>query len=134
MCPPIEPARFIRYQSVVPNQRGVHPGIFALVNKLGAQGELSPAEHARWRAGNDWYNAAYPNPSLSRPQVYDRVLNPGAAAWFKHGATHLLARVEPYLLLLDAHGIDWERLETADPGRIIYEDPVQVIAAGGPRG
>ncbi|WP_404290426.1 hypothetical protein [Glutamicibacter arilaitensis] len=108
----------------------MHLGIFALANQLAHEGRLGPGEHARWRAGNDWFNAAYPNPSLSHRLVYDRVRNPGAAAWFKHGATHLLERVEPYLLLLDAHQIRWERLERTDPGSIIYEDQVQVIAAG----
>jgi len=48
-------------------------------------------------------------------------------AWFKDSAHHLLERVEPYLKLLDAHQVPWERLERADPGRIIYEDEVQVV-------
>lgn len=120
--------KFIRYQSPVPNHRGVHLGIFALANGLGHGGELSAAQHAIWRAGNDWYDAAYPNPSDSQPEIYDRGLNPGAVAWFKDSAQHLLERVEPYLSLLDAHQIGWEKLESDAPGIIIYEDDVQVIA------
>ncbi|WP_345473825.1 hypothetical protein QMQ05_06005 [Glutamicibacter ectropisis] len=105
----------------------MHPGIFGLANVLGRDGKLTAEQHAIWRAGNDWYNAAYPNPSDTDPDVYDHRINPGAAAWFKDGAHHLLERVEPYLRLLDAHQVPWERLESADPGRIIYEDEVQVV-------
>lgn len=120
--------KFIRYQSPVPNLRGVHLGIFALANGLGYGGNLTVAEHAIWRAGNDWYDAAYPNPSDCQPAVYDHALNPGAVAWFKDSAQHLLERVEPYLRLLDAHQIGWEKLESDAPGILIYEDDVQVIA------
>ncbi|KWR73373.1 hypothetical protein RN04_03775 [Arthrobacter sp. W1] len=119
---------FIRYQSTQPDHRDVHLGIFALANSLGRGGKLTAAEHAIWRAGNDWYDAAYPNPSRAHPAVYDHEANPGAVAWFKGSAGHLLARVEPYLRLLDAHRVGWEKLESSDPGTIIYEDQVQVIA------
>lgn len=118
---------YLRYQSVSPNHRGVNLGIFALVNSLGRGGELSEEEHVIWRAGNDWYDAAYPNPSSTDPEIYDHELNPGAVAWFKDSAHHLLERVEPYLKLLDAHQIGWEKLQSKSPGTVIYEDDVQII-------
>jgi hypothetical protein len=59
--------------------------------------------------------------------VYDPEVNPGAVAWFKTSATHLLDRVPGYLTLLAAHGVRCERLESADPGRIVYEDEHQVV-------
>lgn len=40
---------------------------------------------------------------------------------------HLLERVEPYLKLLDAHEVAWEKLESENPGQIIYEDEVQIV-------
>lgn len=110
----------------------MYPGIFALANVLGRDGKYSAEEHAMWRAGNDWYNAAYPNPSDLQPGIYDHQINPGAVAWFKDSAWHLLERVEPYLRLLDAHQVPWQKLESGDPGTVIYEDEVQVIAV--PRG
>jgi len=33
-----------------------------------------------------------------------------------------------YLAILDAHGIAWERLDTHDAGRVVYEDDLQVVA------
>lgn len=81
---------YIRYQSPNPGKRGVHTGVFGLANLLGRAGELNPTEYRDWRSGNDWFNAAYPDPSDADPTVYDGQLNPRATAWFKDSATHLL--------------------------------------------
>jgi hypothetical protein len=58
------------------------------------------------------------------PAVYQR---PGAAAWFRHTSPHLIVRVSGYLDILDAHGVPWERLDSDDPGLIVYEDADQVV-------
>ena len=118
---------YIRYQSPTPGKRGVHTGVFGLTNMLGRTGQLSTKEHQDWRAGNDWFNNAYPNPSDTDPTVYDEHLNPCATAWFKVSATHLLERVPRYLEILSAHGVPCEGVESGDPGRIIYEDDVQIV-------
>ncbi|WP_223261585.1 hypothetical protein [Glutamicibacter arilaitensis] len=54
-------------------------------------------------------------------------MNPGAAAWFKGTATHLLERVDPYLEMLKRHDVQVVRLISDDPGKIIYEDSVQIV-------
>lgn len=59
--------------------------------------------------------------------MYDPDVNPGAVAWFKGTATHLLDRIPGYLALLAAHGVPCERLESADPGKVVYEDDVQIV-------
>lgn len=105
----------------------MHIGIFGLANTLAKQGRLSADEYAVWRAGNDWYDAAYPDPSDTDPTVYDEAVHPRATAWFKDSATHLLDRIPPYLRILRAHGVSIMRIECADPGRIIYEDDVQIV-------
>ncbi|MFD8802869.1 hypothetical protein [Streptomyces atroolivaceus] len=48
-------------------------------------------------------------------------------AWFKSSAHDLVERVDGYLEILAAHGVDCRRLESSSPGRIIYEDPYQVV-------
>ncbi|MFJ3903032.1 hypothetical protein [Streptomyces sp. NPDC090025] len=125
-------ARFVRFQGTARHPRGHFPGVFALANGLAREGALDPAEHRFWRAANDWYDAAYPDPSVKDPTVYDHGLNPGAVAWFRADARHLLDRVPGYLALLTAHGVAWERVETDDPGRVVYEDEVQVVAVPRP--
>lgn len=47
-------------------------------------------------------------------------------------AQHLIGRVDGYLEILAAHGIDCVRVESTDPGRIIYEDEDQVVTVPDP--
>jgi hypothetical protein len=135
MDPPWEPVtsapmgdlRYVRYQSAEPNARGIFPGVFMLVNVLGKGGQLTAEQESFRRRSNDWYDAAYPDPMTVDSTVYDRAINPGAAAWFKVRSAHLVDRVAGYLAILDAHGVEWRRLESDDPGRVIYEDVDQVV-------
>jgi hypothetical protein len=55
-------------------------------------------------------------------------VNPGAVAWFTSSATHLISPVRGYLALLDRYGVPWERVQSERPGRVVYEDDVQVVA------
>ncbi|MCX5387349.1 hypothetical protein [Streptomyces sp. NBC_00083] len=118
---------YVRFQSPHRNGRGHFTGVFGLVNNLAREGRLSAEEEAFRRTNNAWYDAAYTDPSTVDPSVYDDAVNPGAAAWFKPSATHLLVRVPGYLSILAAHGVDCLALSSADPGRVIYEDDVQVV-------
>ncbi|MED7922640.1 hypothetical protein SMD20_00215 [Nonomuraea sp. LP-02] len=111
----------------MPNRRGTYPGVFGLVNNLAKQGRLSDAEEAFRLENNAWYEANFTDPATVDPTVYDRAVNPEAAAWFKASAGHLIRRVPGYLAILAAHGVECVRLESADPGRIIYEDDDQVV-------
>ncbi|MCF6522103.1 hypothetical protein [Streptomyces sp. JJ36] len=120
-------ARFVRYEGTVRDPRGHFPGIFFLVNGLAREGRLSAGEERFRRAANDWYDAAYTNPAEVDPAVYDHRVNPGAVAWFKISARHLIERVDGYLRILDAHGVPCRRVVASDPGEIVYEDEVQVV-------
>lgn len=120
---------YVRFESPYPGKREVHTGVFGLTNLLGRSGMLTAEEHTAWRAGNDWYNAAYPDPTDSDPRVYDPSINPQATAWFKSTATHLLERIPTYLEILHSHGIECHRVESDDPGIVIYEDDVQIVVA-----
>jgi hypothetical protein len=119
---------FVRFQSAVPNRRGRFPGVFGLANGLGRNGLLTAEDHAWWAAENARGDALYPDPSTVDPACYDRDLNPGARAWFRTTATELIAIAAEYLALLDRYGVRWVELRTTAPGRITYEDDVQVVA------
>jgi hypothetical protein len=122
-----ETVQFVRFQSPHRNSRGHFTGVFGLVNTLAREGRLSDDQETFRRSNNRWYDAAYPDPSTVDPTVYDDAINPGAAAWFKPSAVHLLDRVPGYLEILAAHGVDCQVLRSADPGRVVYEDDVQVV-------
>ena len=119
--------QYVRFQAVAPGPRGICVGVFGLVNTLAKRGLLTPEQEAFRRLTNAWYDASYTDPSTVDPSVYDVAVNPGAVAWFKESAHHLLDRVGGYLGILDAHGVAWERAVSADPGRVVYEDEHQVV-------
>lgn len=114
----------MRFQAAEPSPSGKWPGVFGLVNGLAIQGRLTAQQQVFRRMSNDWYDANFTNPSKVDPDVYRQ---PGAAAWFKASAVRLIDRVPGYLAILDAHGVPWRRLDSDDPGRVIYEDADQVV-------
>ncbi|MFF4091893.1 hypothetical protein ACFYY9_34080 [Streptomyces nigra] len=122
-----EGVQYLRFQSPHRNDRGRFTGVFGLVNNLAREGRLSEEQEAFRRLNNKWYDAAYTDPSTVDATVYDDEVNPGAAAWFKPSATHLLARVPGYLEILAAQGVDCQVLRSTDPGRVVYEDDVQIV-------
>ena len=118
----------MRFQSAVPNRHGRYPGIFALANGLARDRLLTPEDHQRWRGANDRMNAAYAHPTQTDPQCYDPQLHPHAAAWFKtEPAADLIAQTRFYCDLLDRYDVPWVELRTTRPGRIHFEDDVQVV-------
>jgi len=121
-------APYVRFQGTDRTGRDSYPGVFALVNNLAREGRLT-AEQERFRqVNNAWYHASFTNPSDVDPSVYDPVLNPGAVAWFKSSARHLIERVDGYLEILAAHGVECRCVRSWNPGRIVYEDADQVVA------
>ena len=118
---------FVRFQALEVGHRGLHTGVFGLVNTLAKQGQLTEDEERFRRESNDWYDVNYTNPSAVAPLVYDHDVNPGAVAWFKESAVHLIERVDGYLEILARHGVACHRVESEDPGRVIYEDDDQIV-------
>lgn len=118
----------MRFQGVELSERGIHVGVFGLVNVLGRGGDLSAADEAYRVLMNLWFDDAYSDPSTVDPRVYDRAVNPEAVAWFKvPAADHLVEAARGHCDLLDRYGVAWERVESDDPGRVVYEDAHQVV-------
>jgi len=115
----------VRFRSRFADSRGAFVGVFGLINVLGRHGMLTPEEDRFRRESNAWYDSAYPDPYAANSSLSDRPL---AASWFRVSAIPLLDRVPDYLAILDAHSIAWERVETDEPGEVLYEDEHQVVA------
>jgi hypothetical protein len=118
---------YVRFQGTERSPRGHFPGVFALANGLARKGVLSDEQWHFWRSNNDWYDANYPDPSTADPAVYDPELHPGAVAWFRSSAEDLIKRVDGYLDILTAHGVECRMVQSTDPGRIVYEDEYQIV-------
>ncbi|MET3923133.1 hypothetical protein [Arthrobacter sp. UYEF20] len=119
--------KYVRYQSSLPNARGSYPGIFALANGLASTGRLSASDWASWRRANNDYDSAYADPSTVDETIYDRAVNPTAQSWFKCEATHLLDGVAFYTDLLLRYNVGWHVIYSDAPGKILYEDDVQIV-------
>ncbi|GAA1484666.1 hypothetical protein [Brachybacterium fresconis] len=119
---------FLRFQSAVPNSRGTYPGIFAMTNGLRDSGLLTE-DDAEWvRRQNAHGNRAYTDPSTVAAECYSTTVNPGARSWFKDDALALLQMARRYTVLLNKYEVPWVELRTERPGRIVYDDAVQVVA------
>lgn len=93
------------------------------------EGSLLGGDDAAWLlAAKSQANAAYADPSTVIADCYDSELNPGARSWFKAEAVSLLEMASEHLGLLGRYGVPWVELRTSTPGRIVYEDSVQVVA------
>jgi hypothetical protein len=104
---PISPSPYVRFRSPAPNARGVQVGVFALVDGLARAGMLSQEQHELWRRSNDWFEAAYAEPTSADPAVYDRSVNPDPVAWLKLSAVELIEKTTLHTALLDAHQVTW---------------------------
>ena len=118
----------VRWRGREPSRRGLLPGVFALVNGLFSDGLLDDDDVVFRETHNAWYHEHLTVPTDVDPTVYDRALNPGAVAWFTSTATACVARLPGYLAVLDRHRIAWECVRTTDPGLVVYEDELQVVA------
>ena len=120
---------FVRYESPVPNRRGGRTGIFGLANGLAHAGQLSQNDWSWWRTNNDWFDAAYIDPATVDATLFDRSIHPVVSCWFRGAATHLLDRVPGYLALLHRYGVAWVERMCEQPGRVLYNDDVQIVVA-----
>ncbi|WP_053739596.1 hypothetical protein [Nocardia sp. NRRL S-836] len=119
---------YIRYEAAQACPGAAPTGIFGLANGLARSGRLTPEDWAVWRAGNDWYDAAYPDPGAVDPTLFDKSVHPVVSCWFREAAAaHLLVRVPVYLDLLDRYGVGWVEQRSADPGVVLYSDDVQIV-------
>ena len=118
---------FVRFHSPTPNARGTFPGVFALANGLRNDGRLNDADLEWLRVANARATAAYADPSVTHPEVYDRALHPAAEAWFRVSASHLTEMVRDYVDLLARYDVACVESRSDDPGEVIYSDDVQIV-------
>ena len=97
-------------------------GIIAEARLLREQGELTVEEEDRLEAMYDWFNGHVPVPPFSEGRFPS-----DAVAWFKHDAGEAVTKMWDVAALLREHGIGVRMLRSTNPGRVVYEDQVQVL-------
>ncbi len=102
---------------------GYKSGILVAAHTLRDEGDLTVAEHNELRLAIKWFNEHLPHPKVLHNTEHRR-----AISWFKPAATQFIQKMWQLKELLDQHDHYVEVLRTTDPGIIVYEDEVQVIA------
>jgi hypothetical protein len=97
-------------------------GVFAEARLLRERGVLTAEEDVRLEAAYHWFHEHVPVPPFSSGR-----LPKDAVAWFKHDAREPVARMWDIVALLREHGAEVRLLRSANPGRVVYEDHLQVI-------
>lgn len=97
-------------------------GIFTEARFLRERGELTEEEDARLEELYDWFAEQVPVPPFSTGR-FPR----DAVAWFKDDAGEPLTKMWDIVALLREHGVEIRLLRSANPGRVVYEDRVQVL-------
>jgi len=115
---------FVRIQAWYRGRLGVEVGIFVAVDHLRRADRLTEDEEELYFDVDDWFEIHLPNPPF-----YSDGNTVGAVTWFKNSSTgEMRGRLEPLCRILDKYGVTWMAAESADPGKIIYEDRFQVGA------
>lgn len=98
-------------------------GILHAVRYLRDDKQLTHSELARANRVFDWLYLHLDAPSRKILRS-----NPAAVSWFRIDAREHIKRVERLASIVEAHGYVVSRRKSANPGRIVYADDVQVFA------
>jgi hypothetical protein len=97
-------------------------GILAEARLLRERDQLTAEESARLEELYTWFNEHVPVPPFSASRWPRDVV-----AWFKYDAFEPVARMWDVVALLREHGLEVRLLRSANPGRVVYEDGIQVL-------
>ncbi len=97
-------------------------GIVTEVRFLRDDGRLSESERARLEESYAWFNDNVPVPPFSEGRWPRDVVS-----WFKGDATEPIARMWDLVAILRDHDVPTRMLRSPNPGKILYEDDLQVV-------
>lgn len=108
---------------------GKRQGILTAANELRRDGDLSGDEHRTLRLALEWFNDNVHSPECLESPEHRRALS-----WFKASAKAPIEQMWGLAAILREHGLHIEMLTTTDPGNVVYEDDLQVVARPRRRG
>ena len=102
-------------------------GIVTIAEELHQQGELHDYEATIVSETFAWLNSHLPCPPFQKNLRTGR-WSEDAVSWFRDDAAEALKRMWDIVAILREHGVPVRLVQTAKPGKIVYEDPYQVVA------
>jgi hypothetical protein len=97
-------------------------GIVTEVRFLRDDDELSTHERAQLEATYEWFNDHVRVPPFSDGRWPQDVV-----CWFKDDARKAISRMWDLVAILRAHDMPTRMLRAVNPGRVVYEDDLQVV-------
>ena len=97
-------------------------GILAEAQLLRERDELTVEEDVRLEKVDDWFNEHVLVPPFSTGR-FPR----DAVSWFKDDAREPVTCMWDVVALLKEHGVEVRPPRSTNPGRVVYEDRVQVL-------
>lgn len=118
---------YIRFDTELKfNDSSCTKGIFAAMGEAKRKGSMNLAEHIWYINIASWFNRNLLNPSCFTEPICDSVKF-RAQSWFKCRYSEYLEKSVSVVQLLRKHGVNVNVTLTATPGKIIYEDELQVV-------
>jgi hypothetical protein len=97
-------------------------GILTEARLLRDAGLLSAGESQRLEHAYDWFNTHVPVPPFSTARW-----NGDVVSWFRANAGEAITRMWDVMAILRDHGVPTRMLRSRDPGKVVYDDDVQVV-------
>lgn len=98
-------------------------GVVTELRMLRDDGGLADYEVAHINELFEWINGELPCPPFAESKWSE-----DAISWFKDSAQELISKIRDMIAILEIHGRPVRMIVTKTPGRILYEDPYQVVA------
>ncbi len=98
-------------------------GVFQAAFELRDQGKLESYEEDWLEQELSWLRMHLPSPDCLREKCNGR-----AICWFKPDAQRAIEKVRGIVALLETKEVFVQKVTTAQPGSIVYEDKWQVVA------
>ena len=116
--------KYVRFQGLESNLGTASKlGIFQLAYQLKHSPDTSSHDDKELRQNLGWLEM-----HLTAPKILDHSEHYRAICWFKDSAIEPLNRIWAIKNLLEQYGFWVDRIKTANPGLIIYQDGWQVAA------
>ncbi len=118
---------YIRFESdILFEESQCKKGIFAAMGDLKRMNVMSEAELNWYECESHWFNKNLPNPACFTLPIA-QTISKHAISWFSVDAIGFVGRTLCIVKLFEKYGISMNKLESNDPGKIIYKDEYQIV-------
>lgn len=121
---PLSTRTYVRFVApTVDSDSHQEEGVFSAAYRLRDSGSLQEYEVAEIRSQLTWFENHLP-----QPNSFSRASQKRGISWFKADAKECMSRIWSIIAILNEHDIPIKKLTSTQPGFVVYEDEVQIVA------